>query len=141
MNDKELQQFINTLETLETNKAYYLGLIKKYKRDINNSIFNHNLEEFELCISEYFDLNSKLEDHLLISDFLKINHIRFALLNEKHNSFSLFWDDVYGYDELLGKYRKTILMLRRLLFDLPDDYKKQTYDFLADNMYCLMSAF
>ncbi|MBP3804758.1 MAG: hypothetical protein J6I76_12855 [Oribacterium sp.] len=131
MDTNELRQFIHTCESLETNKDHYLGYIENYKRLLNTSIYSHNLEDFELFTDEYFNLNSKLEDHLLTSEFLKINQIKFALLNEKTYAFPLFWDDVYAYDELIRKYNKTVLMLRRLLFDLPDIFKDQTYDFLA----------
>ena len=131
MSKINLNHFISSCESLETNKDYYLGYIKKYKSHINDSISNHSLEDFELFLNEYFDLNSKLEDQLLTSELLKINQIKYALLNERTHDFSLFWNDVYTYDELLGKYNKTTLMLRRLLFDLPDVFKKQAYDFFA----------
>ena len=76
MNNKELMQFINTCESLEVNKDYYLGCIEKYKNDINSSILNHNLKNFETLLNDYFDMNSKYDDHLLTSDIIKINQMQ-----------------------------------------------------------------
>ena len=69
-------QFINTCESLEVNKDYYLGCIEKYKYDINSSILNHNLKNFETLLNDYFDMNSKYDDLLLTSDFINICSIQ-----------------------------------------------------------------
>ncbi len=127
-----LEEFVSFYESLENNKELYLGYIEQFKTRMNESIMNHDLESLDGIMSEYYDLNNNHDNELLISDFIKINQIISALNNEKKYGFKLFWEDVCSIDELIDKYNKTALMLRRVTFDLLDDFKIEALEYLAD---------
>ena len=127
-----LSEFISFFESLEKNKEVYLGYIEQYKARMNESVMNHDLESLDNIMSEYYDMNNKQDNELLISDFIKINQIITALKNEKKYGFTLFWEDVCSINELIDKYNKTALMLRRVTFDLLDDFKIEALEYLAD---------
>ena len=103
-------QFINTCESLEVNKDYYLGCIEKYKHDINSSILNHNLKNFETLLNDYFDMNSKYDDLLLTSDFINICSIQKngITIHKVTNHQPGWWFDVGPTGPLLLFRLKTV---------------------------------
>lgn len=132
MVNMSLDEFVGVCESLESNKDKYLAYIENYRSRMNESIMNHNLEDLDNIMDEYYDMNNKQSNNLLTADFIKINQIIKALYNEKRFGFKLFWDDVDGFDKLIEKYCKTALMLRRLIFDLQIDFKNEALDYLAN---------
>ncbi|WP_031549349.1 hypothetical protein [Oribacterium sp. FC2011] len=131
MANMSLDEFVGLCESLESNKDKYLAYIEHYKSRMNESIKNHNLEDLDNIMDEYYDLNEKHSNNLLTADFIKINQIIKALYNERRFGFMLFWDDVDGFDSLIEKYCKIALMLRRLVFDIQIQFKNNALDYLA----------
>ena len=99
---------------------------------MNDCISDHDLEGLDGIMNEYYNLNIKLNNEILTSDFMKINRIIEALYKERMAGFTLFWDDINNFDELVNKYNKTVLMIRRLMFDLQENFKTEALDFLGN---------
>ena len=132
MSSMSLGELISYYESLEKNKGVYLDYIEQYKSRMNDCISDHDLEGLDGIMNEYYNLNIKLNNEILTSDFMKINRIIEALYKERMIGFTLFWDDINNFDELVNKYNKTVLMIRRLLFDLQENFKTEALDFLGN---------
>ena len=132
MSSMSLGELISYYESLEKNKGVYLDYIEQYKSRMNDCISDHDLEGLDGIMNEYYNLNIKLNNEILTSDFMKINRIIEALYKERMTGFTLFWDDINNFDELVNKYNKTVLMIRRLMFDLQENFKTEALDFLGN---------
>lgn len=129
---KSLNQLVQRYEDMEKNKAQYLQYRKHYENLIENNISNHDLCSLDSVIHEFMDLNRKNKKALITSDLNRIEHIKDAIHEEYKHNFPLFWDNIFNIHDLIAKYDKTIFMLRRLLFDLPESYKSESLIFLMD---------
>ena len=78
------------------------------------------------------DLNKKHNKILITTELNRIDHICNAMLNETKYHFPLFWNRATSIHDLIYKYDKTVFMLRRLIFDLPEVYKTEAIDYLTD---------
>lgn len=125
-----LEHLVQTYEKLEKNKEVILKYRSDYETSINECIRCHDLNSFEKKLNEFFDLDKQHDHSLITTELLRLDYIKDALLKEYSNGFNLFWEDTDNVKDLLKKYNKTIFMLRRLTFDLPDAYKRESFDHL-----------
>lgn len=126
-----LDQLVQRYEDMENNKELYLQYRNHYETLIDKCILNHDLSSLGKIIDEFMVLNQKHNKALITSDLNRIQHINDALLKEADHDFTLFWEDCFSICELINKYNKTIFMVRRLLFDLPELYKSESREYLS----------
>ncbi|SEA43360.1 hypothetical protein SAMN05216349_11260 [Oribacterium sp. KHPX15] len=125
-----LENLVQTYEKLEKNKDVILKYRSDYETSINECIRCHDLNSFEKILNEFFDLDKQYDHSLITTELLRLDFIKDALLKECSNGFRLFWEDVDNVNDLISNYNKTIFMLRRLTFDLPEVYKRESFDHL-----------
>lgn len=127
-----LEQLVNRYEDMEINKDLYLGHRNYYESLIDDCIKNHDLDSLNRYINEFMELNQKHNLALITANLNRIDHINMALHNESAYDFPMFWEDTSCIRDLINKYDKTIFMIRRLTFNLPDLYKSEALKYLKD---------
>ncbi len=134
---------LKVYEELEQNKAFYISYINDYLSRIDASIKSHDFNILNSIYDEILKLlGSKRNPLLYTSLTFRILSIIEAMNLEYKSRFKLFWDDVSGIDELFYKYNKTIFMIRRLTYELPEAYKQEAHVYLQTiSPYIVNAAF
>ncbi len=126
------KQSVEKYEDIEKNGTLYIQLRTDYENLIDNCIKIHDLISLQKYIREFMELNKKYNKALITTELNRMEHICNAMHNESIYHLPLFWDTKINMRELIDKYDKTIFMLRRLIFELPEIYKTEALNYLTN---------
>lgn len=136
-------ELIESYEFLEKNKPFFIKTVDDFMKNVDICINNHDLTALNVLFDKLYSADSSLQRPMTFSSsFYRLESIKNALNEENEHHFDLFWNDVNDSSEILYKYNKTIFMLRRLIYDIPQELKDEAVFFLQNlSPYIILSLF
>lgn len=129
----QTDELIEIYESMEQNKQNYTDVIEEFISDVNTCISSHDLPSLNSLFTKIYSLDDHSKKPFVFSSSVfRIESIKKALTLESGHGTELFWNDVTDCKGMLEKYNKTIFMLRRLNYDLPENYKQDAFLFLRN---------